>query len=172
MLTFKLRILINITRSNCPSNRSWKYVRFRFIHVANGSSQQSDSDKGEDFVLLPRQAGYAMSTIYDWNYTTVAMPNVANRSIGIPQGKVIGGSSVLNGMVLPRGAAADYDTWGELGNPGWSWKDLLPYFKKVSQQIECLLLFANSRYSRKSSLLQMLLWRNALVPLRFFQTSR
>lgn len=60
------------------------------------------------------------------------MPTMNNRTIGIPQGKVIGGSSVLNGMAFDRGAASDYDAWVDLGNPGWGWTDLLPYFKKVS----------------------------------------
>lgn len=89
------------------------------------------SDQGEDFVTVPRQAGGAMGTRYDWNYTTVAMPSVNNRSIAVPAGKVVGGGTVLNGMVFDRGAAADYDAWGELGNEGWSFAELLPYFKKV-----------------------------------------
>ncbi|PPQ66224.1 hypothetical protein CVT24_000336 [Panaeolus cyanescens] len=87
-------------------------------------------DGGEPFVTIPRNVGGAMRTQYDWNFTTVAQPALNNRQIGIPAGKVVGGSSVLNGMLFDRGAAADYDAWAELGNPGWDFKGLLPYFKK------------------------------------------
>jgi choline dehydrogenase-like flavoprotein len=61
-----------------------------------------------------------------------------NREIAIPQGKVVGGSSVLNGMAFDRGSAADYDAWADLGNPGWTFKELLPYFKKVYLVVFCL----------------------------------
>lgn len=89
------------------------------------------SDAGEDFVHIPRNAGGAMRTQYDWNFTTVAQTTIGNRQIAIPAGKVVGGSSVLNGMLFDRGAAANYDAWAEMGNPGWDFKSLLPYFKKV-----------------------------------------
>jgi choline dehydrogenase-like flavoprotein len=82
-------------------------------------------------VNIPARAGGAIGTNYDWNYTTVAMSSLNNRAVRIAQGKVIGGASVLNGMLFDRGAASDYDSWAELGNPGWDWAGLLPYFKKV-----------------------------------------
>lgn len=50
------------------------------------------------------------------------------------QAKVVGGGSLLNGLCWTRGSAADFDGWEQLGNPGWGWKDLLPYFKKVKFQ--------------------------------------
>ncbi|KAF9036203.1 GMC oxidoreductase [Panaeolus papilionaceus] len=87
-------------------------------------------DSGEDFITIPKNAGGAMRTQYDWNFTTLAQTHLNNRQIGIPAGKVVGGSSVLNGMLFDRGAAADYDAWAELGNPGWDFKGLLPFFKK------------------------------------------
>lgn len=49
----------------------------------------------------------------------------------IPQGKAIGGSSILNGLCWTRGPSSDYDGWDKLGNKGWSWNDMLPYFKKA-----------------------------------------
>ncbi|KAF9054094.1 hypothetical protein BJ165DRAFT_1522664 [Panaeolus papilionaceus] len=87
-------------------------------------------DAGENFVTIPFFQGGAVGTKYDWNYTTVAQTNLGSRPINIPAGKVVGGSSVLNGMIFQRGAAADYDAWEEMGNPGWNFKTLLPYFKK------------------------------------------
>lgn len=56
---------------------------------------------------------------------------VSNRSVSIPQGKVVGGSTKLNRMVFDRGSKHDYDRWAALGNEGWGFDDLLPYFKKV-----------------------------------------
>jgi choline dehydrogenase len=66
----------------------------------------------------------------DWCYRTDAQPGLNGRSLSYPRGKVIGGSSSINGMIYMRGQAADYDHWADLGNAGWSWKDVLPYFTK------------------------------------------
>jgi choline dehydrogenase len=67
---------------------------------------------------------------WDWCYQTQPDPGIANRSLQWPRGKVLGGSSSLNGLLYVRGQAEDYDRWAELGNPGWSYSDVLPYFKK------------------------------------------
>ncbi|MCA0326582.1 MAG: GMC family oxidoreductase N-terminal domain-containing protein, partial [Proteobacteria bacterium] len=66
----------------------------------------------------------------DWMFKTEPEPGLNGRSLGYPRGKVIGGSSAINGMIYMRGQAADYDHWRQLGLPGWSWDDVLPYFKK------------------------------------------
>ena len=66
----------------------------------------------------------------DWMFKTEAEPGLNGRSLGYPRGKVIGGSSAINAMVYMRGQAGDYDHWRQLGLPGWSWEDVLPYFKK------------------------------------------
>ncbi len=65
----------------------------------------------------------------DWCYRTEPVPGLNGRSLSYPRGRVIGGSSAINGMIYMRGQAADYDHWRQLGNPGWSWDDVLPYFK-------------------------------------------
>ena len=78
---------------------------------------------------MPGLMGY--NAYYDWNVTTNDQTYINNKIVGIPQGRVIGGGTTINGMVWTRGSAADYDAWEQLGNPGWGWKDLLPYFKKV-----------------------------------------
>ena len=63
--------------------------------------------------------------------TGIPQTELLNRSIGAPSGKVIGGGTVLNGMVFNRGSRAEYDRWEKLGNPGWNFNTLLPYFKKA-----------------------------------------
>ncbi len=67
---------------------------------------------------------------YDWRYLTEPDPTRNNRQDIWPRGKVIGGSSSICGMVYMRGQASDYDSWAALGNAGWSYEDVLPYFKR------------------------------------------
>ncbi len=67
----------------------------------------------------------------NWKFWTDEEPGLDGRRIYWPRGKVVGGTSAINGMVYIRGEAADYDRWSELGNRGWSWSDVLPYFKKA-----------------------------------------
>ena len=67
---------------------------------------------------------------FDWCYLTEPDPGIANRRLQWPRGKVLGGSSALNGLLYVRGQPEDYDRWAALGNPGWAYDDLLPYFKK------------------------------------------
>jgi choline dehydrogenase len=66
----------------------------------------------------------------DWMFKTEPEAGLNGRSLNYPRGKVIGGSSAINAMVYMRGQAGDYDHWRQLGLPGWSWGDVLPYFKK------------------------------------------
>ena len=68
---------------------------------------------------------------YNWNFATQPEPNVKGRSIPIPRGKPLGGSSSINGMLYVRGNPLDYDTWSQFGNRGWSYDSVLPYFKKA-----------------------------------------
>jgi len=67
----------------------------------------------------------------DWCYRTQADPGIAGRSLGYPRGRVLGGSSSINGMIYMRGQKADYDGWAAQGNAGWAWDDVLPLFKAV-----------------------------------------
>ncbi|MTI44799.1 choline dehydrogenase [Roseibium hamelinense] len=66
----------------------------------------------------------------NWMYQTEADPGLNNRKGYWPRGKVLGGSSSINAMVYIRGQHADFDDWKALGNPGWGWSDVLPYFKR------------------------------------------
>ena len=70
----------------------------------------------------------------DWCFTTEPEEGLNGRALGYPRGKVIGGCSAINGMIYMRGQAADYDHWRQLGNAGWGWDDVLPYFKRSEDQ--------------------------------------
>ncbi len=70
----------------------------------------------------------------DWCFKTAEEPGLNGRSLNYPRGKVLGGCSSINGMIYMRGQARDYDTWRQMGNPGWGWDDVLPYFKKHEDQ--------------------------------------
>lgn len=66
----------------------------------------------------------------DWMMKTAPEPGLNGRSLGYPRGKVLGGCTSVNGMIYMRGQAADYDHWRQLGNPGWGWDEVLPYFRR------------------------------------------
>jgi len=66
----------------------------------------------------------------DWGYHTEPDPGLNGRSINWPRGKVLGGSSSINGLLYVRGQAEDYDGWRQLGNAGWGWNDVFPFFKR------------------------------------------
>jgi choline dehydrogenase len=70
----------------------------------------------------------------DWCYVTEPDPGIDGRRLQWPRGKVLGGSSSLNGLLYVRGQHADYDRWAELGNRGWAYRDVLPYFIKSEDQ--------------------------------------
>ena len=70
----------------------------------------------------------------DWRYRTEPEPSLNGRSLDWPRGKVLGGSSSINGLLYVRGQAQDFDHWRQLGNAGWSFEDVLPYFIKAEDQ--------------------------------------
>jgi choline dehydrogenase len=72
-----------------------------------------------------------LSQAYSWNYVSAPQAQLNNRSLPLPRGKVLGGGSSINAMVYDRGTASDYDRWAGLGNRGWSYADVLPYFKRA-----------------------------------------
>jgi len=67
---------------------------------------------------------------YNWMYEAEADGALGGRSTYVPRGKVLGGSSAINAMVHVRGEPGDFDDWAAAGNPGWSWRDVLPYFRR------------------------------------------
>ena len=93
----------------------------------------------DNSALIQAPLGFAATAalgIHNWNYNTVPQPGLNGRRGFQPRGKVMGGSSSINAMVYTRGNRLDYAHWAELGNPGWSYEDVLPLFKR-SENSEC-----------------------------------
>jgi len=89
------------------------------------------SDAGP-FIRMPSALSYPMNMgLYDWGYQTEPEPHLGNRRLAAPRGKVVGGSSSINGMVFVRGHAEDFNYWSETGATGWSYADVLPYFNRM-----------------------------------------
>ena len=83
-------------------------------------------------IKMPAALSYPMNMKkYNWGYTTSPEKNLKGRSLNCPRGKGLGGSSSINGMVFVRGHPLDFDNWEKKGAQGWSYSDVLPYFKKM-----------------------------------------
>ncbi len=67
---------------------------------------------------------------FTWGYAAEPNPALGGRRVGLPQGRIVGGSTSVNGLAYSRGQAADFDDWAARGNPGWGYRDVLPYFKR------------------------------------------
>ena len=97
---------------------------------------EAGGNDNNPFIKIP--AGFS-KTVYNkklnWPYFTSPSKNSYNRSIQFPRGRVIGGSSSINGHLYVRGQAADYNGWSQLGCTGWDWENVLPYFKKAETRI-------------------------------------
>jgi len=85
------------------------------------------------FVRMPAGIAQLSTPRFDWQYDTAPQPAMNGRRMYWPRGRVLGGSSSINAMVYTRGQAADYDRWRQLGNAGWSYQDVLPFFKKAER---------------------------------------
>ena len=121
-----------------------------FVIVGSGSagsalaSRLSEDGRHEVLVLeyggidagpliqMPAALSYPMNMArYDWGYETEPEPHLGGRRLACPRGKVVGGTSSINGMVYVRGHARDYDHWADQGAAGWAYADVLPYFKRM-----------------------------------------
>ena len=93
--------------------------------------EHGGSDAGP-LIQMPAALSYPMNMPrYDWGFVTEPEPHLGGRSLATPRGKVIGGSSSINGMVYVRGHACDFDTWETLGAAGWGYRHVLPYFRRM-----------------------------------------
>ena len=89
------------------------------------------SDRGP-FIQMPSALSYPMNmNLYNWGFETDPEPHLGGRRLATPRGKVVGGSSSINGMVYVRGHARDFDTWEEMGAKGWGFRHVQPYFKRM-----------------------------------------
>jgi len=83
-------------------------------------------------IQMPGALSYPMNMpLYDWGLKSEPEPHLGGRQLATPRGKVIGGSSSINGMIYVRGHALDFDHWAETGAQGWGYADVLPYFKRM-----------------------------------------
>src|ERR1700710_130676 len=139
--------------SLAASNRSSEALEFDYVIVGAGSAgcvlANRLSADGRNSVLLLEAGpmdtnlwihvplGYGMlfkEKTVNWMYQTEPEPGLNGRSVFQPRGKVLGGSSSINGLLYVRGQHEDYDRWRQLGNAGWGYADVLPYFKKAENQ--------------------------------------
>ncbi len=102
---------------------------------ASGASVLVVEHGGSDWgplIQMPGALSYPMNMArYNWGYTSEPEPHLNNRRLAAPRGKVIGGSSSINGMAYVRGHACDFDHWRDQGADGWGYADVLPYFKRM-----------------------------------------
>jgi len=96
--------------------------------------EAGNADISPDIHIPVRYGKLYNNTEFNWNYNSEPQLHCNGRTDYIPRGKVLGGSSSINSMVFQRGHPSNYDHWAALGNKGWSWKEVLPYFKKCQNQ--------------------------------------
>ncbi|MCJ1266734.1 hypothetical protein MMC22_006619 [Lobaria immixta] len=92
--------------------------------------EAGSADNYEPIIQDPVYVGADIGGAYDWKLATVPQTQLDGATRPMPQGKALGGGSILNAMCWNRGGKDDYDAWEALGNPGWDWEGLLPYFIK------------------------------------------
>ncbi len=89
------------------------------------------------FIQMPSALAIPMNMKkYNWFYWSEPEPHLGGRQLHCPRGRLVGGSSSINGMVYVRGNAMDFDTWAEMGAAGWAYKDVLPYFRKAETRAD------------------------------------
>ncbi|KAK6356710.1 hypothetical protein TWF718_001052 [Orbilia javanica] len=95
----------------------------------------------EPGISIPGLKGSTLFGPYDWKFLTTPQGNIGNRVIGQSRGRVLGGTSALNFMVWDRAAKAEYDAWGDLGNHGWGWGNMIKYMLKVENYVKTSNIF-------------------------------
>jgi choline dehydrogenase len=91
---------------------------------------EAGGEPDTNLAAVPGGAIYLQGSKLDWAYTTTPQKQLFGRRIAYPRGRTVGGTSVLNLMMYVRGNRGDYDRWEAMGNPGWGYDDVLPYFRR------------------------------------------
>ncbi len=91
---------------------------------------EAGGEPDTNLATIPGAATYLQGSNLDWGYTTIPQKHLLGRRIPYPRGRAVGGSSVLNLMMYVRGNRGDYDRWEAMGNPGWGYDDILPFFRR------------------------------------------
>jgi choline dehydrogenase len=94
---------------------------------------EAGGDDSREAIRVPHQYFSLWGTDVDWQYVSTAQGGTRGRTHLMPRGKVMGGTSSLNGMVYLRGAASDYDAWADAGCNGWAWADVVPSFEAMEE---------------------------------------
>lgn len=119
-------VIVGAGSAGCPlANRLSESGRYRVALVEAGPRDRNP------WIHVP--VGYFKTMgnpATDWMYRTEPDPGLAGRSIPWPRGRVLGGSSSINGLLYVRGQPQDYDGWAQMGNTGWGWSDVLPVFRR------------------------------------------
>ncbi|KAK6521933.1 hypothetical protein TWF281_002508 [Arthrobotrys megalospora] len=104
--------------------------------ITVGVIEAGSSGFGDPLIDLPGRFGEAVHTKYDWEFETTVQDGLGGRKLEWARGKALGGSSAINFFTWMRGNKQDYDSWEGLGNKGWGWESMLPFFKKVETFIQ------------------------------------
>ena len=119
-------VIVGAGSAGCAMAYRLAEARKRVIVIEFGGT-----DMGP-LIQMPAALSYPMNMArYDWGYSSEPEPQLGGRRLATPRGKVIGGSSSINGMVYVRGHAGDFDHWAESGATGWGYTDVLPYYKRM-----------------------------------------
>jgi len=119
-------IVVGAGSAGCAvANRLSENPKNKVLLIEAGRASHPVSRLPASFALL------IDNPLANWRYRSEPEESTANREIPIPRGKLLGGSSSINGLVYVRGNKLDYDTWAQMGNTGWSYDDVLPFFKKM-----------------------------------------
>ena len=122
-------IIIGAGSAGCPlAHRLSENPKHRVLLLEAGPKDRNP------WIHIPIGYYRTMTSPLSWGYETEPDEGIAGRSLLWPRGKVLGGSSAINGLVYIRGQAQDYDHWRQLGNEGWGYEDVLPFFKKAEDQ--------------------------------------
>ena len=119
-------IVVGAGSAGCAvANRLSENPKNKVLLIEAGRASHPVSRLPASFALL------IDNPLANWRYRSEPEESTANREIPIPRGKLLGGSSSINGLVYVRGNKLDYDTWAQMGNTGWSYDNVLPFFKKM-----------------------------------------